>query len=446
MSDTFYLEVRNIGSQDLLIFNTVIQPNEYSVYPTFAGIDVGDSEIFIIKFLPQTIGNYPGELTFSSNDPVFANYTINISGQGVEPPIILFSPDSIYAEVQQGETVTKHLIISNQGGSNLYFDIAGGFSERNFALQFDGVNGYVSLADADELGLINRAFTVESWIKITNYVDGQAIFGATDPGRLHFVIRDHRAYLGFWGNDLWGDTTIETGNWYHLAWRYQIASGEQAILINGKLDKAETGHPPYQQSGMLNIGRWEIGSYHNGLIDDFRIWNYARTEAEIQADMNEELFGTEPGLIGYWNFNEGSGNTIYDKTSIGNNGLLQGGVIWTDSSAPLMPPWLLVNPDSGVCSSNSFIKIEVFLDATELDSGDFYGALIINSNDPINPSVTIPVHLKVEAVVGVENELNLPVSYALYQNYPNPFNPTTIIKYAVPKTSNVSLTTIYHIG
>ncbi len=39
----------------------------------------------------------------------------------------------------------------------------------------------------------------------------------------------------------------------------------------------------------------------------------------------------------------------------------------------------------------------------------------------------------------VQVEFEVPIDFALHQNYPNPFNPTTTIKYAVPKTSLVTI-------
>ncbi|PKL81729.1 MAG: hypothetical protein CVV24_13740 [Ignavibacteriae bacterium HGW-Ignavibacteriae-3] len=40
----------------------------------------------------------------------------------------------------------------------------------------------------------------------------------------------------------------------------------------------------------------------------------------------------------------------------------------------------------------------------------------------------------------VEQETEVPSAYTLYQNYPNPFNPTTMIKFALPKSGHVKLT------
>jgi len=45
-----------------------------------------------------------------------------------------------------------------------------------------------------------------------------------------------------------------------------------------------------------------------------------------------------------------------------------------------------------------------------------------------------------DSVGYVVNEIELPSRYSLHQNYPNPFNPNTIIKFALPKDSDINLT------
>ena len=44
----------------------------------------------------------------------------------------------------------------------------------------------------------------------------------------------------------------------------------------------------------------------------------------IQNNMYSELSGDEEGLVGYWNFNEGEGTTIYDHSGNGNHGTIHG--------------------------------------------------------------------------------------------------------------------------
>jgi len=60
-------------------------------------------------------------------------------------------------------------------------------------------------------------------------------------------------------------------------------------------------------------GAWKY-QIHSGKIDELRLWRTARTQAEIQANMDIELAGNELGLAAYYNFNEGEGVMAYDSS------------------------------------------------------------------------------------------------------------------------------------
>jgi hypothetical protein len=60
----------------------------------------------------------------------------------------------------------------------------------------------------------------------------------------------------------------------------------------------------------------------DGDIDEVRIWNLARTPADIQAAMNVRLSGTLGGLVAYYRLNDGSGQTVTDSSGNARNALL----------------------------------------------------------------------------------------------------------------------------
>ena len=49
--------------------------------------------------------------------------------------------------------------------------------------------------------------------------------------------------------------------------------------------------------------------------------------------MNCSPTGSESGLVGYWNFEEGSGNTVFDQSSYGNDGTINGATYNTNVPA-----------------------------------------------------------------------------------------------------------------
>ncbi|HEX2617290.1 MAG TPA: LamG-like jellyroll fold domain-containing protein [Flavobacteriales bacterium] len=59
----------------------------------------------------------------------------------------------------------------------------------------------------------------------------------------------------------------------------------------------------------------------NGNISELRLWNVARTAAEIQAHMMTTVAANSTGLVGYWPMNEGAGQFVEDHTGIANGHL-----------------------------------------------------------------------------------------------------------------------------
>ncbi len=96
---------------------------------------------------------------------------------------------------------------------------------------------------------------------------------------------------------------VKIRSWTHIAGIY---NGSMARLyINGILVAEEVFS---DNIGAGDTGFYIGGLYQNerfrGLIDEVRLWNVARTPAEIQNYSRLTLIGNEPGLVGYWPLNE----------------------------------------------------------------------------------------------------------------------------------------------
>ncbi len=95
----------------------------------------------------------------------------------------------------------------------------------------------------------------------------------------------------------------------------------------------------YDSNHRLRIGDTGFGGGYvevmNGQIDEVRIWSTARSAWEIQANMHRSLTGSDPGLMGYWQFDEGNGPTAADASRHGFTGTLVNGPAWVTSTAPV---------------------------------------------------------------------------------------------------------------
>lgn len=160
--------------------------------------------------------------------------------------------------------------------------------QRNMVAVF-GKESYIVLPKAEELKLRNHDFTVSAWVKVSSFdVDDRDISiigtkGSSYQQSIHLVLRNRKPYFGFYANDLEGKTILEENRWYHLVWRYNKLTGEQAIFVDGKLDSRSLGHPTYKGRENIYVGMagYNSSTHMNGEIDDLVIWSRTLGEEEI---------------------------------------------------------------------------------------------------------------------------------------------------------------------
>jgi hypothetical protein len=108
--------------------------------------------------------------------------------------------------------------------------------------------------------------------------------------------------------------------WVHLSFAYTGNHGTLSFTVNGTEYpvKTQTGAPTLNfTTGVVTLGasqNFGFGGF-DGLLDEVRIWSIARTPAEVARDMKVVLKGTEPGLVAYYRFSEGSGTFTDDVTA-----------------------------------------------------------------------------------------------------------------------------------
>lgn len=177
-------------------------------------------------------------------------------------------------------------------------------------------SGYINIPDSSSLNPTG-AFTIEAWVAITNstvaedcrsiagkdYLQAWWIGQCTSGGQPTL-----RSYLRG-GGSLRAGGIIPRGTWTHVAVTFDGTTRRH--YINGELAAsfAETG-PLTSSDEDMRIGSdhaWERTP--SGAIDEVRLWNIARTMAQIRANLNVRINTAQGGLIGVWPL-DGSGTDV----------------------------------------------------------------------------------------------------------------------------------------
>ena len=218
--------------------------------------------------------------------------------------------------------------------------------------------GYVRVAD--DPGLEPQVFSLEAWItprgpglgftdrgfgaiiigKISENVAGNYIFSwivAWSPvdETASFLVTNMIGGIssGKWISSPKGTVPLDSTT--HLAATFDGAT--LSIYVNGVIQATDaygfSGVDYSDDDVLIGAGNFANGFLrrYDGVVDEVRLWDHARSPADITAHMNCRLNGDETGLLAYWGFD---GGDLTDGSGNGHDGVAEA----TGASVTYVPP------------------------------------------------------------------------------------------------------------
>ena len=256
----------------------------------------------------------------------------------------------------------------------------------NQVLQLDGNNDTAVIPDLKNLS--GEAITILYWFRGPS--DHSAVrqqgagFLVAGWNGQHILSND-----GGTGGVLAGPN-INDGSWHRVAmtWQREIPGGFAAYLDGNLVSARDSGPNPIPNiNAPLYFGSFNAaGEYAKGQLDDIAIFDRSLSEFEMFTLWNQLLTGAEDGLIGLWNFNDG---TVTDLSTYGRNGDLINGASIVPELIPRLGggEFTSILSDPGAFSildlpSGSNYHLTAFIDANHNGQADADEAVGSYSSNP----------------------------------------------------------------
>ena len=266
--------------------------------------------------------------------------------------------------------------------SESYCQVAG-----PMCLSFDG-HDIVTLGNHASLQL-SGDLAVTTWVKLSPGTTGQymGIVGKMNGARGFVLVRHENNRFRFWIGDGFGYTGLDSNQiytdseWHHLAG--VVNEGASKIYVDGVLHATGGANLVVADSGQFAyVGRQYSGydgRYFKGQVDDVRFYDYSLTDLQVAAALSSAP-NPDPGLKGYWTFDEGQGQITQDVSGHGNHGTLgssssvdSSDPTWTETGCDTAATYYVdairgANTNSGLSEQTPFNTIQHAIDAS--DHGD----------------------------------------------------------------------------
>jgi len=177
--------------------------------------------------------------------------------------------------------------------------------------------------------------TIQSWVYTSSFDTWNVIVargnwgGALNEYSLYQQANELRGEIA--NGTTWNRSIIPSaaatlsGAWHHIAFSWD--GSYTRMYLDGRLVDSDAQTVNSTATGNVGIGNTSGGTYnYNGKIDQVRIFNYARTPAQIAWDYNRG----KP--VGHWKLDECQGSTANDSSGNGNTGTITIGASGTQTA------------------------------------------------------------------------------------------------------------------
>lgn len=225
-------------------------------------------------------------------------------------------PDGLvaYYPMEEGSGAVLSDVINGNDGELTNMDTAAAWVDGAVggALLLDGTDDYVYLGNPSDLQQ-DGDLTIEAWIRLDAAATtsrSHIILGKAYGGEYYSQITGTaRVMMGYgmagtnggsYGERTWMYTGLDSvtfGEWTHVAIVRDFTNEEWTVYLNGEAVGTTINHTTVRASAgsevaAIGASRRSSGTalyYFDGEIDELRVWNTARSETEIRANMNTAI-------------------------------------------------------------------------------------------------------------------------------------------------------------
>jgi len=238
----------------------------------------------------------------------------------------------------EGSTNAGDLVIYNGSAWKRFANDAPAGFNNTYSVEFDGSDDGFNIPHNTDFN--SGEHTISLWLKASSF-GGYRNLIAKDVNASNVTFRimlDGNKVIYYNGSIFTNTTTtLSTGTWYHIAASQSNTNNSLVIYINGVAQSfTNPSNSNTSNTADVLVGQWNSSYYFAGLIDEVSYFDSVLSASDISTlrggassgSLGEPVDISSLNPVGWWRMgdnNSGSGTTITDQGSGGNDGTLTNG-------------------------------------------------------------------------------------------------------------------------